>query len=384
MPAPTLTDAVAAVTYFYSPSAVADPDGVAAAGLARTLSDAVQEVDDAAPRVVLPHAPARWAGPLRKTVKRTDPHTKYVVRVTPLVIHDTIALLVEHIRSGEVPGGDGPPVAPYAPQTDCEPKATHYLGKLVAHLAEVPAATTPADLAAAAAAHARRCLPPGETLTADVPDGTVVVAVPNARAQHPPPPEVHAVFVYRTKADIERFIQFELPELVLYHLKVRTVDHNIRGFDLPRVRQLDAELSGLMNRRPATLGLDELLTTYDDLTTKRADLVGTVARIEAGLHTLGIARDNFARAAADYLPEAARKAFAAALVDRWADPLKEDAETDLVYRKATRDRADVHSRVWPRRPRFIRPARRGGWRSSWRPWRPPRSPASSPPRSATR
>ncbi|HYH63235.1 MAG TPA: hypothetical protein VD866_00910 [Urbifossiella sp.] len=343
---PTLTDANASVTYFYSPTAVADPKRVTAVGLVRTLTDAVGEIDPAAiapnATLALPHAPARWAGPLRGTVERTDAAGTDVVRVTPLVLHDTVALLVEHIRVGDVPAGGGPPVAPAALKTDVEPDAAYYLGKLVAHLAEVPKNTPPADRAAAADAYARRCNPAGETLAADVPHGRLVVAVPDARAQHPPPREVHAVFVFETGAPVDRFVQFELPEVALYHLKVRVVDQNIRATHLPHVRQLDAQLRSLMGRRPASLGLDELLTTNDDLTTQQADLVAAVADIEGDLHTLAIARANFARAAAEYLPDAARKPFAAALVDRWAEPLKEDAETDLVYRKAARDRAGFH------------------------------------------
>ena len=92
---------------------------------------------------------------------------------------------------------------------------------------------------------------------------------------------------------------------------------------------------------PNRMWLAALWEAGDQITTERAELAATVADIEGELRTLDLNRRNFetAIAASPFAPAAVE--LTELLIDRWSTPLAAQANADLGYRIATRERAVV-------------------------------------------
>jgi hypothetical protein len=171
-----------------------------------------------------------------------------------------------------------------------------------------------------------------------------VVEVPRAALVVGPLGETATVvFVYRKDDPIEFALQVTLQEMFLCHLKVRNVERNLRAYHLRQAKEQDFRLRQLIaDSNPHELGLRDLQTANDRLTTLRADLVTSICAIENELRTMQVARDNFAAAlqGSDFEADAGR--LTRTFIDRLAVPLRNQALVDVGYRQATRDRATVH------------------------------------------
>ena len=341
-----LRDAEVLRTYFFAPGYERDPEQLRAVELGRLFTHAAEELDPKAPAIDL--TVSRLPGSVRLAEVPFHPrgsHGSQRVRLEARTLHDSYMLTTTVLVDGPIATGTGPPVGPHIPAVFGGLASNRYLGKVTIHAAEAPATATPADLAALASEHAKRCGLPVDSIPAATDHAAVVIDPDTPAAGIADTLGPRCVVVYRQGADVKQFVRIDLPELFLYHLKARVLYHDVWMCDFVSLRDNDEKIRALIKStaQPSTLTLDALLTANDDITTHLADLVAGISDVENRLHTGAIAETNFTKAVRECgFPPTEQAALTAELVGRWVSALTEQGKAALAYRCRTRDVAQVH------------------------------------------